>query len=111
MKNEEKGREEHLLSSLGLCVRARRVIFGVPMICEALRRGGKDTPCLVLEAADTSENTHKKITDKCSHYGVLCVRLSCGGEALAQALGKSAVLAAVAITDARMAEMVKQHIG
>lgn len=110
MQNEEQKREEHLLSSLGLCVRARRVIFGVPMICEAMRRGGKDAPCLVLEAADTSENTHKKITDKCSHYGIEHRRLSCGGEALAQALGKSAILAAVAITDARMAEMVKQHV-
>jgi len=111
MQNEEKGQTEHLLSTLGLCVRARRVIFGVPMICEAMRRGGKDAPCLVLEAADTSENTHKKITDKCTHYGVKCVRLFCGGAALAQALGKSASLAAVAITDERMADMVKKHIG
>ena len=111
MQNEEKGQEVHLLSTLGLCVRARRVIFGVPMICEAMRHGGKDAPSLVLEAADTSENTHKKITDKCTHYGVECVRLSVGGAALAQALGKSAVLAAVAITDARMADMVKKHIG
>ena len=110
MGNEEKGREEHLLSTLGLCVRARRVIFGVPMICEAMRRGGKDAPRLVLEAADTSNNTHKKITDKCTHYGVSCLRLSCDGATLARALGKSAVLAAVAITDERMAEMVKKHI-
>ena len=110
MQNKETGVQEHLLSSIGLCVRARRVIFGVPMICEAMRRGGKDSPCLVLEAADTSDNTHKKITDKCTHYGVECVRLSVDGAALAQALGKSAILAAVAITDARMADMVRQHI-
>lgn len=110
MCNETDKRQEHLLSSLGLCVRARRVIFGVPMICEALRRGGKDAPRLVLEAADTSDGTHKKITDKCKYYGVECVRLSCDGATLAAALGKSATLAAVAITDDRMAIMVKQHI-
>ena len=110
MSNVSEKRQEHLLSSLGLCVRARRVIFGVPMICEALRRGGPDAPILVLEAADTSDGTHKKITDKCTHYGVEHVRLSCDGAALAHALGKSAMLAAVAITDARMAEMVRQHL-
>ena len=110
MHNVEGQREGHLLSSLGLCVRARRVIFGVPMICEAMRRGGKDAPRLVLEAADTSENTHKKITDKCAHYGVECIRLACGGAALAQALGKSAVLAAVAVTDDRMVAMIKQYL-
>ena len=110
MHNEEERKEARILSSLGLCARARRVIFGVPMICEAMRRGEKDAPCLVLEAADTSDNTHKKITDKCTHYGVACIRLSCDGATLAQALGKSASLAAVAITDARMAEMVKQSI-
>lgn len=110
MQNKEKGQQEHLLSSIGLCVRARRVIFGVPMICEAMRRGGKDAPCLVLEASDTSENTHKKITDKCTHYGVEHFRLSCSGEVLAHSLGKSAILAAVAITDSRMADMLKQHM-
>ena len=110
MYNEKKARMGKLLSSLGLCVRARRVIFGVPLICEAMRRGGKDAPRLVLEAADTSDNTHKKITDKCTHYGVTCVRLSCDGATLAEALGKRSVLAAVAITDASMAEMVRQHI-
>ncbi len=110
MYNENEIREGKLLSSLGLCVRAGRVIFGVPLICDAMRRGGKDAPRLVLEAADTSDNTHKRITDKCAYYGVTCIRLSCDGATLAQALGKRAVLAAVAITDDRMAEMVKQHM-
>ena len=107
MHNETQGRQDHLLSTLGLCVRAGKVIFGVPMICEALRRG---TPRLVLEAADTSEGTHKKIIDKCTYYHVTCIRLSCDGATLARALGKSAVLAAVAITDARMADLCKQYL-
>ena len=107
MHNETNGRQDRLLSSLGLCVRAGKVIFGVPMICEALRRG---TPRLVLEAVDTSDGTHKKITDKCTHYGVECIRLACDGATLAAALGKSAVLAAVAVTDDRMAEMVRQYL-
>lgn len=109
MTNEAEQRQDLILSALGLCVRARRAILGVPMICEAMR-GSKNSPVLVLEAADTSEGTHKRLTDKCTHYGVEHVRLLCDGATLAHALGKSAVLAAVAITDAGMASMVKKHI-
>ena len=45
--------DSKLLRTLGLCVRAGRVVFGVPMICEAMRRGGAAAPVSVWEAADT----------------------------------------------------------
>ena len=60
--------DNRILSSLGLCSKAGKLIFGVPMIIEAMQKGKKIY--LVLEAGDTSDNTHKKITDKCSFYGV-----------------------------------------
>ena len=69
------------------------------MICDALHRGGANAPRIVFEAADTSENTHKKISDKCSFYQVKQVRLSCDGATLASSLGKTASLAAVAVSD------------
>ena len=100
--------EQAMLSRLGLCVRAGKVIFGVPQICEAMR-GGKNAPVAVFEAADTSENTHKRITDKCQFYNVMQIRLSCDGATLATALGKSAVLGAVAVTDRGMCDMVLQR--
>ena len=102
--------EKKLLSSLGLCARAGKLIFGVPMICEALRGGGKKMPLLVFEAADTSENTHKKIADKTAFYGVRTVRLQCDGATLASALGKTASLAAVAIKDKDMCKIVEKYI-
>ena len=102
-----EGRERHILSRLGLCVRAGKVIFGVPQICEAMR-SGKNAPCAVFEAADTSDNTHKKISDKCHYYNVTQIRLSCDGATLAAALGKSGALGAVAVTDPRMCDMVLQ---
>ena len=43
--------ESKLLSSLGLCARARALIIGTPMVIEALRKSGADKPRLVLEAA------------------------------------------------------------
>lgn len=98
-----------LLSSLGLCARAGTLIFGTPMVCEAMRQGGKKQPKLVLEAADTSENTHKKLTDKCTYYGVRHIRLANTGGELAAALGKSATLAAVAVCDENMCRMLEKH--
>ena len=102
--------EKKLLSALGLCVRAGRVIFGVPQICDAMRRGGKNSPAVVIEAADTSENTHKRITDKCTYYNIKHIKITVSGGELAEALGKSASLAAVAVTDKAMSLMVLKYI-
>lgn len=99
-----------LLQSLGLCMKAGVVICGVPMVCEAMRKGGASTPLVVLEGADTSDNTHKKIVDKCSFYGVRHVRLSCDTQTLAVALGKSAAIGAVAVTDAGLCRLVEKYI-
>lgn len=107
LTEQEKGKR--LLSTLGLCVRAGKVIFGVPMICESLRRGGANAPCLVLEASDTSDNTSKRISDKCKHYQVKHVRLSCDGVTLARALGKTSSLAAVGLTDPKMMAVLEQY--
>ena len=100
--------QNKLLSSLGLCVRAGAVVFGAPMVCEALAKPGRVR--LVLESADTSSATHKRLTDKCSYYGVRHVRLDVSGTELAAALGKHAFLAAVALTDQRLCDMVSAHL-
>ncbi len=102
--------EQKVLSSLGLCARAGKLIFGVPMICEAMRRGGANAPRIVLEAADTSENTHKKISDKCNYYQVRQVRLSCDGATLAEALGKTSSLAAVAVSDRELCRLMESSL-
>lgn len=81
------------------------------MICDALRKGGKSAPMLVLEASDTSENTHKKISDKCNYYKTKHVRLSCTCGELATALGKTSSLAAVAVTDKNLCLVVEKYIG
>lgn len=113
MSELENGRLDNtqkLLGALGLCARARKLIFGVPMICDALRKGGKDTPVIIFEASDTSDNTHKKIADKSAYYKVRTVRMECDGATLALALGKTSSLAAVAITDLQMSRMVEKYL-
>ena len=82
------------------------MITGTPMICEGLR--GKKKPIIVLEACDTSDATHKKLTDKCSFYKTEHVRLKVGGEELARAVGKTGALAAVAVTDENLVMLVKK---
>ena len=99
--------DKRILSSLGLCSKAGRLIFGVPMIVQAMQKGKKIY--LVLEAGDTSENTHKKITDKCSFYGVEKIRLEFDGNALSGSVGKSSSLAAVAVTDEGFYTMIKKY--
>ena len=98
------------LSSLGLCARAGKLIYGVPMICEALKKGGAAKPALIIESSDTSEGTHKKIANKAAFYAVRVVRIDCDGATLASALGKTASLAAVAIKDKEMCKIVEKYI-
>jgi ribosomal protein L7Ae-like RNA K-turn-binding protein len=106
--NSEKTKK--ILSSLGLCAKAGKLIFGVPMICEALKKGGASMPALIIEASDTSEGTHKKIANKAAYYGVRTVRIDCDGATLASALGKTSLLAAVAIKDEKMCSIVEKYI-
>ena len=113
MTELEVGKAENvnkILSALGLCARAGKLIFGVPMICDAMRKGGTQKPVLIVEAADTSDGTHKKIADKSAFYQVRVVRIDCDGATLASALGKTSSLAAIAIKDREMCKIVEKYI-
>lgn len=88
-----------LLRMLGLAAKAGKLVFGTEMICDALRKGGVKRPLLVVEASDTSSGTHKKITDKCSYYGVKTVRVPYEMEKLSEALGKRSLVSAVGVCD------------
>ena len=103
------GSTEKLLSTLGLCARARKLVMGTPMVCEALRQGGKSPVLAVLEASDTSENTHKKLADKCTFYGVPLYRLPADTTRLGKAIGKQ-MRTSIAITDPGMAANIAKHL-
>ena len=95
--------EKSLLGIIGMCRGAGKTVIGTPMICEHLRkrrerRGGNEDDVIVIEASDTSENTHKKISDKCAYYNVKHIRIESTCEILGNAVGKGAV-AAVAVAD------------
>lgn len=102
--------ESRLLGMIGICRGAGATVIGVPMICERLRShtAGSER-IIVFEASDTSDNTHKKITDKCNFYKTRHVRLSSDCETLGRAVGKSAV-AAVAVTGENFCRAVELKI-
>lgn len=111
--------EKALLGMIGMCRGAGKAIIGVPMICDALRaKFGRCTAedveehregVIVIEASDTSENTHKKITDKCRYYNVRHVRIKSSCEALGRAVGKSAV-GAVATADGNFCRAILSRL-
>lgn len=98
------GTVNRTLGALGLCAKARALVCGVPMICDAL--AGRRKPFLVVAAGDNSEATDKRLCDKCRYYGVQLVRISESGEVLAGAVGKGGRLAAVAVTDQNLCRLV-----
>ncbi|MBQ8440971.1 MAG: ribosomal L7Ae/L30e/S12e/Gadd45 family protein [Clostridia bacterium] len=107
MRTENPGSVSHqkLLSALGLCRKAGKLICGTPMICDALRSAKK--PYLVIMASDNSENTQKKLFDKCSFYGVELIRVELDGNSLSGAIGKSGRISAVAVTDENLCRMLR----
>lgn len=97
-----------VLRALGLARRAGALVCGAPMIITALRSAKK--PIVVVAANDISEGTRKKLTDKCTYYKTPLEVLDVGGETLAQAVGKSGFLAAVAVTDENLAKLVNKGL-
>ncbi|KYD29547.1 MULTISPECIES: YlxQ family RNA-binding protein [Anoxybacillaceae] len=81
-------------SLLGLANRARKVTSGEELTVKEIRSGKAK---LVLLAEDASENTMKKIKDKCSSYGVPLRKVS-DRYTLGHAIGKDARVV-VAIID------------
>jgi ribosomal protein L7Ae-like RNA K-turn-binding protein len=55
------------MSLLGLANRARKIISGEELAVKEIRSGRAK---LILLAADASQNTTKKITDKCNFYNI-----------------------------------------
>lgn len=94
------------LSALGLCKKAGGAIFGTDMVCDALR--ANKGVCLVVTPNDNSENTRKKISDKCAFYRVALKELPANGEEIARAVGRSGHCAAIGITDKNFAQLLSK---
>lgn len=108
VNRESVEKTRRLLSTLGLCRRAGGLILGTPMVCEAMR--GNKGVLAVIEAADTSDNTHEKLVSKCTFYGVPHYRIEANTDALARAIGKTGAVAAVGITHEGLMTALRKHL-
>ena len=104
LKTMKSEANREVLFALGLCAKAGKLIYGVPMVCEALKK--QKTVMAVISAADNSPNSAKRLSDRCTYYGVPLYTLSIDGDTLSGAVGKSGRLAAVAVTDQNLWQLV-----
>jgi ribosomal protein L7Ae-like RNA K-turn-binding protein len=72
-------------SLLGLANRARKCISGEELVVKEVRRGKAK---LVIVSSDASDNTKKKLTDKCNTYSVP-LYFVLDRESLGQSIGKA----------------------
>ena len=107
--SENLDRTRKLALMIGMCARARKIVVGCDQICTALpEKSAYKRVHLVLEATDVSENTHKKLCDKCLYYKVEKEIIPISQEELAHAIGKKgSLVSAVAVTDEEMSRAVK----
>ena len=98
--------EQKLLSLLGLCQKAQKLVSGEAACEKALQNG---TAALVLISTDASNNTKKKFVNKSFYYKVPCYTLF-DRDALSKAIGKTN-RATLAVADegfaGRIEEMLK----
>ena len=94
------------LTTLGLAVKAGKTVFGTEMVCEALKNKKVSA---VIAASSVSENTAKRLSDRCAFYGVPLYFCSADTAELGRAVGKGPT-AAVAICDASLAKAVTSTI-
>lgn len=86
-----------VLGVLGLAKRAGRTVAGTQMICDSLKEGKAR---LVAVAHDASDNTKKRLCDRCAFYKKQIIILPVTAAELGAAIGRGGTSAAVALTDA-----------
>ena len=96
---------KNYLNLLGLACAARKIVSGETLL-KSIR---SQKVHLVLIANDASDNTKKKLTDKCHYYGIDCYIIEENHDTLSKAIGKKRV--AVGISDAGFADKIKKIIG
>lgn len=97
-----------LLGYVGFAARSGNISVGSELTLKAIRRSaGKDGVVAVL-ASDASERTKKQVSDKCAFYKVFLAACDATSDEIGTALGKTAPVAAAAVTDKSLAAAIKK---
>ena len=94
-----------LCGLLGFSARARNLICGSDLVCDAVRTGRTS---MVLVASDASANTKKRVFNCCIHYECECREVPIKASELAHQLGNTGLTAAVALTDHHMIKGIRK---
>lgn len=84
------------LSMLGLSRRAGKIIIGTPLVTNSLPSGKVK---VAFYTADASQNTEKRITDKCKFYNVKCINLEIPSEEIGKMVGMKTNVCVFGVTD------------
>ena len=95
------------LFMLGLCRRAGEIIIGTDLVTKSLPSKKVQ---LVIYTSDASQNTEKRITDKCKFYGVECIKAECTSDIISSAIGKSGSVCVLGITGESFSKELKKLI-
>lgn len=90
---------------IGLSAASRSAVCGTELAIGAVRKNPAKVFVMLL-ASDASARTEKQITDKCAYYKVKLIKLNMTMAELADALGKSSLTSACAITNRGIAEKI-----
>ncbi|MFQ6862119.1 MAG: L7Ae/L30e/S12e/Gadd45 family ribosomal protein [Beduini sp.] len=94
-----------VLNYIGLMMRSRNLASGEGVLLSIRDKSAK----LVIIAEDASDNTKKRLIDKCTHYKIEYIIIGDSTE-LSNAIGKSNRMA-IAVLDKKFAEKLKEKIG
>ena len=93
------------LNTLGLCKCAGKISYG-----ETLLKDIKNKKVyLVVVASDASDNSKKKIMDKCNFYKCECV-VCLDKISITKSIGRSDLVSAVGIKDYNLSKKFKENI-
>lgn len=96
---------DRLLSFLGLCRRAKKLVIGADITVESVEAGKSE---LILYASDASQNSLKQVRRAAESHGVPVLCANRGKDALSLALGR--LCAVLSVEDKGFADKLRQML-
>ena len=94
-----------ILNTLGICTCARKISYGETLLKEIKNK----KVYFVVVASDASDNSKKRIIDKCNFYR--CEYTICLDKAsITKAIGRVDVVSAIGIKDYNLVKKLKENI-
>ncbi len=97
---------KELLCKIGLAKKAGGLLSGTDIVCSGIR---ERKVLVVIVSSDLSENTAKRLSDRCRYYDIRLIACEASKEELGAAIGKP-FTACVGITDKNLSELICRNL-